>query len=238
MGAKLSSLPPPVTPPAKTTGLAVAALVLVLYARYTTSSLRAHHAVLSRQEEGRLARGEHVRAVLRYTFWGQFFAASQYVVCLVKPSLGWRILRSFIWKPRDAVRGIAYGLHARNTLDLYGVSAAGSEQNKPVVVFVHGGTWTRGSKWVYALVGEFLAVQGALVAVVNYRTFPTGSALEMVDDVNQAVRRDTSHMAREPMEKARTDAVSCVCPGSVGDRPLPRVRRRRAPHLSGRSLGR
>jgi len=37
-------------------------------------------------------------------------------------------------------------------------------------------------------VGECLAAQGALVAVINYRTFPTGSTIDMVDDVEKAVR--------------------------------------------------
>ncbi|GMF17969.1 unnamed protein product [Phytophthora lilii] len=52
---------------------------------------------------------------------------------------------------------------------------------------MHGGAGSFGHKWQYALVGEFLASQGFLVAVINYRTFPTGSVVDMVEDVENAV---------------------------------------------------
>lgn len=199
MGAKLSSLPPsalalavasPGAPPAEKTQrlrrVAAAALLFVLYARRTTASLREQHAVLSLRDDP-LPRGEHVRAMLRYTLWGQLIAGSEFLLCLVKPTLAGRIGRSLVWKPSDSVCDSSYGPHARHTLDLYGVSAVDSTQKRPVVVFVHGGAWSFGHKWQYALVGEFLAAQGALVAVVNYRTFPTGSTIDMVDDVDRAV---------------------------------------------------
>ncbi|KAI9982928.1 hypothetical protein PInf_006732 [Phytophthora infestans] len=52
---------------------------------------------------------------------------------------------------------------------------------------MHGGAWSFGHKWQYALVGEYLATQGFLVAVLDYRTFPYGSVVDMIEDVENAV---------------------------------------------------
>ncbi|KUF89038.1 hypothetical protein AM588_10002126 [Phytophthora nicotianae] len=99
-----------------------------------------------------------------------------------------RIGRLLVWTPRDCRVNCRYGPHERNTLDVYGVQAHGETTvAKPVLVFMHGGAWSFGHKWQYALVGEYLATQGFLVAVINYRTFPNGSVLDMIEDVENAV---------------------------------------------------
>ncbi|KAG7381175.1 hypothetical protein PHYPSEUDO_006323 [Phytophthora pseudosyringae] len=166
------------------------ALALLAYARNTGRSLRQQH-VLLLQHEPRLPWPEHAQAALKYTAVGQLIASSEYLLCLVKPQLAARIGRLLVWTPRDCRVNCRYGPHERNTLDVYGVQ--GQEQEtaaagaKPVLVFMHGGAWSFGHKWQYALVGEYLATQGFLVAVMSYRTFPTGSVLDMIEDVENAV---------------------------------------------------
>jgi acetyl esterase/lipase len=168
---------------------AALALALLLYARNTTRNLRQQHALL-RQNEPRLAWLERTQAALKYTSTGQLIASSEYLLALVKPQLAARIGRLLLWTPRDCRVNCRYGPHERNTLDVYGVRAEGA--SRPVLVFMHGGAWSFGHKWQYALVGEYLAAQGFVVAVLNYRTFPRGSVADMVEDVERAVRMDAS----------------------------------------------
>ncbi|RLN65708.1 hypothetical protein BBJ28_00006345 [Nothophytophthora sp. Chile5] len=160
-----------------------------LYLRTTGRSLSRQHALLQLHDD-RLALGAHIQAALRYTFVAQLISSSEYLLCLVKPLLAARIGRLLVLKPCDARANCTYGPHERNTVDLYGVHVDDDGRVagglKPVLVFVHGGAWAFGHKWQYGLVGEYLATQGILVAVINYRTFPTGSVVDMVEDVESA----------------------------------------------------
>lgn len=163
-------------------------LALLAYARNTGRNLRKQHALLQ-QNDPRLPWSEHVHAALKYTSTGQFIASSEYLLCLVKPQLAARVGRLLLWTPRDCQVNCRYGTHERNTLDVYGVEGVGEGgAAKPVLVFMHGGAWSFGHKWQYALVGEYLATQGFLVAVINYRTFPNGSVVDMIEDAENAVR--------------------------------------------------
>uniref|UniRef100_H3H1B0 BD-FAE-like domain-containing protein n=1 Tax=Phytophthora ramorum TaxID=164328 RepID=H3H1B0_PHYRM len=157
-------------------------VALLAYLRNTGRNLQQQHALLQ-QNDPRLPWPEHAQAVLKYATVGQLIASSEYLLCVVKPQLTARIGRLLLWTPKDARVSCRYGPHERNTLDVYGVQ--GSE--KPVLVFMHGGAWSFGHKWQYALVGEYLSTQGFLVAVVNYRTFPNGSVVDMIEDIENAV---------------------------------------------------
>lgn len=137
--------------------------------------------------------------ILKYTFMGQLIAATEYLIPLVKPLLAARIGRLLVWKGPRVQPNAKYGPHERHTVDIYGVERGNgsgdgddegaSNKRRPVLVFVHGGAWSFGHKWQYGLVGEYLASSlGFLVAVVNYRTYPTGHVQHMVEDVEQAVR--------------------------------------------------
>lgn len=64
----------------------------------------------------------------------------------------------------------------------------------PVVVFVHGGGWTQGSKDltfggedVYGNIGRFFAAHGVGAAVINYRLQPEATWEEQARDVARAV---------------------------------------------------
>ncbi|MEI6458844.1 MAG: alpha/beta hydrolase [Pseudomonadota bacterium] len=81
---------------------------------------------------------------------------------------------------------VVYGPLPRQRLDLYGPAIAAA-QPRPVVVFVHGGSWNSGSKDLYRFVGSALAEQGVVVAVINYRLYPEAHLPESLDDVADAV---------------------------------------------------
>lgn len=74
----------------------------------------------------------------------------------------------------------------RNRLDLY-VPRRG-DATPPVVVFLHGGTWTGGDKEGFARMGRTLAKHGVACAVANMRLFPFGKPEQMVDDAAAALR--------------------------------------------------
>lgn len=86
-------------------------------------------------------------------------------------------------------RDIAYGPDERHRLDLYGAVGA---TPKAVVLFVHGGGFSRGDKgggssWPNAAVGRWLAEAGLIGAVMNYRLAPNHSWPAGSVDVGRAV---------------------------------------------------
>jgi acetyl esterase/lipase len=89
------------------------------------------------------------------------------------------------------MRDIAYksGLAdpVRHRLDMY---LPKDKKDFPVLVLVHGGSWTMGdnrSAGLYSSVGQFLASQGIGVVMPNYRLYPTVKHPEQAKDVARAV---------------------------------------------------
>ena len=75
---------------------------------------------------------------------------------------------------------LAYGLKARNRLDLY--RTKNPKKQKPLIVFVHGGSWQHGNKRDYLFIGETFAREGFDVAVINYQLAPEQIFPAFVDD--------------------------------------------------------
>ncbi len=80
---------------------------------------------------------------------------------------------------------LAYGLKARNRLDLY--RSKNPKKQKPLIVFVHGGSWQHGNKRDYLFIGETFAREGYDVAVINYHLAPEHIFPAFVDDLAQAI---------------------------------------------------
>lgn len=93
----------------------------------------------------------------------------------------------------EEVRNIAYrdGADAdsyRHRLDVYRPKG---KKDCPVVVLVHGGSWFLGDNrfWgLYTAVGHFLAGQGIVAILPNYRLAPSAKHPDQVKDVAAAVR--------------------------------------------------
>jgi acetyl esterase/lipase len=87
----------------------------------------------------------------------------------------------------SVTRDIAYSAaDPARTLDIYtpGAAAAGP---LPVIVFLYGGRWTFGRKAQYAFVATRLAQQGFIVAVPDYRKYPSVKFPAFVEDGAEAV---------------------------------------------------
>lgn len=89
----------------------------------------------------------------------------------------------------DVQYGDAARQPRRNRLDLYVPAAkAGSDEAKPpIVMFVHGGSWTGGSKDRYDWLGRAFVEHGFACATINTQLFPFAKPDAMVGDCGQAL---------------------------------------------------
>lgn len=91
----------------------------------------------------------------------------------------------------SATTDIEYGADPREKLDVYRPRLPADQQVAhdayPVVVFFHGGTWTRGERRDYKFIGEALASQGIVVIVAGYRLYPQVRYPDFLADCARAV---------------------------------------------------
>jgi acetyl esterase/lipase len=93
----------------------------------------------------------------------------------------------------EIARDLAYGPAPRNVLDVFTAPAASrSGRGKPVVVFVHGGGFARGSKHTdgtpfYDNIGVWAAGYGLVGVTMNYRLAPDSTWPSGIEDVGAAV---------------------------------------------------
>jgi acetyl esterase/lipase len=80
---------------------------------------------------------------------------------------------------------VAYGLKARQRLDVY--RPASATNASPVIVFFYGGNWSAGERGDYAFVGRALAKRGFVVVIPDYRLYPDVRYPEILADSAAAV---------------------------------------------------
>lgn len=80
---------------------------------------------------------------------------------------------------------VAYGLKARQRLDVY--RPASASNSSPVIVFFYGGNWNKGDRADYAFVGRALAKRGFVVVIPDYRLYPDVRYPEILADSAAAV---------------------------------------------------
>ncbi len=102
----------------------------------------------------------------------------------------------------EVTRGIAYGAHRRQILDVYRHTSAA---NVPVVLFVHGGAFVRGDKdvtdEVYANVCYYFARHGYLAVNIEYRLAPESRFPGGAEDLAGAIawaKRSARDFGGEP----------------------------------------
>ena len=90
----------------------------------------------------------------------------------------------------------------RHLLDVYAPRQK-SAKARPVVIFIHGGSWNSGSKNLYAFVGRRLAKQGVVGVVISYRLSPEVHVPDMANDCARAVLWTQQHIAEYGGDPAR-----------------------------------
>ncbi|AZN63593.1 alpha/beta hydrolase [Acinetobacter johnsonii] len=89
---------------------------------------------------------------------------------------------------------VAYGLRARHRLDLFRTQKP--RENRPLIVFVHGGAWMHGDKKDYRFIGEAFAKEGFDVAVINYHLAPEHIFPASIDDLSLALNYLNVHQLK------------------------------------------
>lgn len=102
-----------------------------------------------------------------------------------------------------AVSGIAYSPDAKeNVLDLYLPSTG---ENHPVVLLIHGGGWTGGSRTSKReiSVAEGLAAEGFAVASIDYRLAPKYQWPTQLSDIHAALKFLADHAGEYKLDMSR-----------------------------------
>ncbi|OUM67393.1 hypothetical protein PIROE2DRAFT_5139, partial [Piromyces sp. E2] len=90
-------------------------------------------------------------------------------------------------------KNINYGTSRK--LDVY-YDEETVNQLKPVVIFIYGGAWVKGSKNEYANFGKLLQDNGYVAVLPNYVLFPYGKVEDMVRDVHTAIMWTYNNIAK------------------------------------------
>lgn len=81
----------------------------------------------------------------------------------------------------------------KHLLDMYWPAV---QENCPVIVFIHGGTWMSGSKDLYADLGRNFAAKGFTTAIISYRLGDQVQYNSMAEDCAAAVKWVYDHAAQ------------------------------------------
>ncbi|WP_316795649.1 alpha/beta hydrolase [Pedobacter agri] len=74
----------------------------------------------------------------------------------------------------------------KNTLNIYYKND--SVKNKPVLIFIHGGSWSSGKKETYWWLGRNFARKGIVTVIINYPLAPNAEYQKMANDCALAVK--------------------------------------------------
>ena len=101
----------------------------------------------------------------------------------------------------DVMRDLSYGPHERNVLDLFRAAGTAASARRPVVVFVHGGGFSRGSKHTpgspfYDNVMLWAVAKGLVGVNINYRLAPEFTWPAGIEDLDALVAWLKANVAR------------------------------------------
>ena len=90
------------------------------------------------------------------------------------------------------VSNTQYGPHRDQKLRIYAPAKADRDQPLPIILFVHGGSWSWGDPDDYTFIARALAPEGFVVALAGYRLGKDGRYPAMLEDTASAI----AHAAR------------------------------------------
>lgn len=94
-------------------------------------------------------------------------------------------------------KDISYGPLNRQKLDIY--KADEPRPNAPVLVFIHGGSWSEGSKDIYKFLAEGFTSEGFDVVIPNYRLYPDAAYPQMIEDSAKAIAYAAKQYPNRPL---------------------------------------
>lgn len=90
-------------------------------------------------------------------------------------------------------RGIAYGDDPRQALDVYAPETVA--EPLPVIVFIHGGSWSSGSKDDHDFAARAFTSRDYIAVLPNYRLVPGVRFPSFIEDCARALRWTQDHIA-------------------------------------------
>ena len=108
-------------------------------------------------------------------------------------------------------KNLAYDQQPRHLLDIY--QPASIDKAKPVIVFVHGGSWDFGNKDDYQFVGDAFAKKGFITAVPNYRLYPTVRFPHFIEDVAEAINSLPKHLIDKNLVETPEQPLNIILVG-------------------------
>jgi arylformamidase len=100
-------------------------------------------------------------------------------------------LEAVVGKDSVVKKDLAYGKEEKQKLDVYAPKDA---KALPVVMYIHGGEWTKGDKAEVSYKPKFFTENGVVFVSVNYRLSPAAKHPDHVSDVAAAVRWVKEHI--------------------------------------------
>ena len=86
------------------------------------------------------------------------------------------------------------------------------DEKTPVVMFIHGGAWQKGSKDMHSFISNSLVDAGIIVAIVGYNLAPEASIDEMVDEIQAAVKFVAKKFLESKVFLCGNSAGAQLCP--------------------------
>jgi acetyl esterase/lipase len=96
------------------------------------------------------------------------------------------LLSSCFLKPIRKSTNITYDAKHNLQLDVY--SPRKIKEAKPVMIFIHGGSWRSGNKKLYRFFGKGWARNGVIGVIIDYRLSPLAQNEGMIKDAANAVK--------------------------------------------------
>lgn len=120
------------------------------------------------------------------SFYKGFIASVSAILLSACTSIGfWAVNSPLIIGSGYSVETAKYGDKDIERLDIYRPDF--KSKKKGVVVFIHGGRWSEGTKNNYKFVGAYFAKQGYITILPDFRKYPEVKFPDFVDDAAKAI---------------------------------------------------
>ncbi len=131
-------------------------------------------------------------------------AVAAYAEVEARADREWRLpavmFNAMVSEPVAIRRGLSYGPHERQKLDIY--RPAPELDRNTIIVFFYGGGWRRGERATYHFVGAALAARGFTMVIPDYRLFPQFGFPSFMEDAALAYRFVQEKLNREKRKVA------------------------------------
>lgn len=97
---------------------------------------------------------------------------------------------------RLAAEAMAYGDTPAQQVDVFVPADLAAGEQRPVIIFFHGGGWVKGSRDTYGFAGRAFSAEGFVTVVAGYRLAEAGRWPVFMEDAAAAVRWAQANVAR------------------------------------------